>query len=97
MTVRELLSDPERWTKGAWALNQAGAEVNAISSDAKCWCLVGAISRCYRTDDEQQPIRDASAKVKALILDRHATIVDFNDSPKTTHADILAVLDEAGI
>lgn len=43
--VRDLLSDPERWTQGASARNVAGESVDLFSEDAVCFCAVGAFYR----------------------------------------------------
>jgi hypothetical protein len=40
--VRELLSDPTRWTKSAFAKKADGTTCSAVNPKAVCWCLVGA-------------------------------------------------------
>lgn len=49
---RELISDPAKWTKGAYARNsneiddcggRVGVHVNAAQPTATCWCSAGAL------------------------------------------------------
>lgn len=88
--MRELLSDPARWTKGTEARNAKGRPVRPWWKSATCWCLLGAphagARRCYRNAvQEEMALRSALGGKKA--------ISGFNDDPTTTHADILALLD----
>jgi len=67
MKVGELLSDPSRWTQCATGRNAAGIPLIQLmtpghgqfpmrplaeSPDAVCWCLRGAILKCYPDDRE---------------------------------------------
>lgn len=47
MKVRELFSDESKWTQGADARNALGEKVMAEAEDAVCWCLFGAVQKCY--------------------------------------------------
>ena len=90
IAMRELLSDPKRWTKGANARNAAGQSTCAGNSDAKCWCLAGAAIRTGNYEGCMRAIK------KLTPDDRHLDgAVLFNDDPTTTHSDILRVLDAA--
>lgn len=87
--AQELISIPERWTKGGSARDNLGRVVYAASPAACCWCAFGAVSRmgCPELD---------WYLVAAAGLDPDATgIAGFNDDPATTHADILALFDRA--
>lgn len=91
--ARELLSVPERWTKGSPARTSDGTMTDARSEDAVCWCARGALQRVSDCCDEVYASR--------AIL-RQATgnygfkdYVYLNDLPKTTHADILSLFDRA--
>lgn len=95
MTVRELLSDPNRWTKCAHARDADGKAVLWTSDEAVCFCLAGAIDRCFRDDPHGKQL--AWDKVYAVVVKRGLGVTGFNDSITTTHKDILAVLDEAGV
>lgn len=96
--VREFLSDPARWSKGAWGRDASGTE--ARDARLACsFCLVGAICQTY---DSPTEIDAALKKLREIIARRYRgegapSVVLFNDHPDTTHADILSVLDEAGL
>lgn len=47
--VRDLLSVESRWTQGAFALDAQRQQVNAESSKACSWCLMGAIQKVEPT------------------------------------------------
>lgn len=47
MTVAELLESPERWTREAVARDSKGLSTYAEDPKAVCWCLAGAILKCY--------------------------------------------------
>lgn len=84
--VRELLTDPNHWTREAWARKADGAACSFDDPDAGCWCLVGALMYVDPT-------------VMPNVLQRRVTrvgyenIVMFNDDQE--HAGVLALLDEA--
>lgn len=44
--ARELLSDPARWTKGAYARTTNKSSVASRSPEARCWCPLGAMLVC---------------------------------------------------
>lgn len=41
--ARELISDPKRWTQGAFARNASGCKTGILHADATCWCTAGAL------------------------------------------------------
>lgn len=93
IAMRELLSDPSRWTKGQLARNTHGEVCYPTDSEATCFCLYGAAVKI--ADDEAladellEYLRPFSVRTKDL------GPVAFNDNGRTTHADILKLLDEA--
>lgn len=96
LAMRELLSDPMRWTQGMMAADDLGSRVGAKDPAACCWCIMGA--DCL-TDTANVLHRDTSA-VHAL----RATITAFdgeycrsvsgwNDMPGRTHEEVLRLID----
>ena len=84
----ELLAKKENWTKGASARDQNGEPVAILSEDAVSFCIYGACVRC-NVDRE---------KLRSIINTRGFWAMEnFNDSPSTTHDDVLSVLQEAGL
>lgn len=90
--ARELLSEPERWTKDAGARDAKGAPCGWDAEDASCWCLDGALCRlAYRNN--AAAYQEAGAALRKFVLDDYDSYVDFNDS--RTHSEVLALLDRA--
>lgn len=89
VSVRELLSDEKRWTRRWYARDAAGVGVGSRDKHAVCWCLVGAMRK--------SPIGKLHQEVGLDLLRSvvYGPIAGFNDDPKTTHADVLRVLDAA--
>lgn len=95
MKVKDLLAKPDAWHKGHMAVDAEGLPVGTEDEEACGWCLLGAVYRCYPMGE------------RARVFDRLLTaifarcgafrITSFNDDPKTTHADLMAVLEEADI
>jgi hypothetical protein len=107
--VRELLSDPARWTRRAYAKDaNGGTFLQANDPEAVCWCLAGACHKVTgaasliqaldnpRTSRLKDAVRDEIA-VSDVGCDPMAlsSIAAFNDDSDVTHADVLAVLDRA--
>lgn len=91
LAVRALLSAPERWTQGYFACDSTGTAVDFSCDDATRFCVLGAILRV--ADNAPSFIR---SQMRARIArEANSKVHYFNDSPLTTHADILRVLDQA--
>ncbi len=89
MKAYELLATPDKWTKGAFARDRFGEVVEANSPDAVCFCIHGAMGRCYRGYSEQ--LDQLRAKLDV------AVVMDWHDAPERTHEEVLAVLKELDI
>lgn len=93
--VRERLNSPERWTKYADGRSASGARLGTFHlPEAACWCVSGAaIVECSEYDTRRalyEALFAAERYKKAVDL-----VIEWNDSPTTTHADVLARLDAA--
>jgi hypothetical protein len=55
--VRDLLSDPAKWTQGATARDANGQPTDMNGKSAVCWCLSGALE----TLDEKRGYADIAA------------------------------------
>jgi hypothetical protein len=96
-TARDLISDPEKWIKGADALPSRDAdpetdEVDPLDDRALCFCVGGAISRAAGGDSDEAY---EAARAFAQAADNSSYPFTFNDRESTTHADVLAALDKA--
>ena len=89
--ARELLSDPDHWTKVEMARDQFGRPApSADHPAATCWCALGALARCgINMLEESDPIY-------RTVNNRggHWSVSLFNDHPKTRHEDVLGLFDE---
>ena len=101
MKVKELLSDESKWTKGVLAKDSYGCDCPPTDPDASCFCLLGAIDKCYDGFDSKKDL--AIIKLKRAIS-RHpktpvhspVTISTFNDY-HASFEDIKKVLEVADI
>lgn len=92
MKVRELLKDAGCWTKGVFALNAAGDEVSAYAQQATCFCLEGAIMKCYPPGIKRiEVIRCVEQKVG------YNNIPAWNDREVTTFTDVRKLIEELDI
>lgn len=90
--ARERLSDPARWTQGAYARDADGFTTAMYDDDAVCWCLVGAISK--ETNILNLPWYGDGEKAVNFLSKQVSTLVsEFNDTH--THGEVLALLDRA--
>jgi predicted aconitase len=92
--AREILSDPNRWTREFQARDIEGRCIAWNEPEAVCFCLMGAINRASRDidPDDITPAYDAMNVLDSVI---DAAIPTFNDRPTTTHEDVLKALDAA--
>ena len=100
MKVKELLADPTSWTQGALARDSSGRNVDFQGEHAICWCIAGGIKKCYLPDFEE--CEGAMEKILRIIDPKNKNrdcwgkpMFDFND--KSTHAELMKVLEEADV
>ncbi len=92
VAARELISSPEKWTKGKFARDIKGESVAWHGDAAVCWCSEGAINRAGH-DALHSTRYDAYRAIEADLPD--GNIVEFNDAPERTHPEVLAAFDRA--
>lgn len=90
----DLLKDPKHWTKGSYAKDAEGLPVSSASPDAVCWCLGGAISKVSDNIEDANAYFNRLEEILTEMYDAES-IEEFNDDLKTTHADVLKVIEEA--
>lgn len=92
MKAHELIADETKWTKGFYALDSMGQRVLAGHKDACCWCMVGAIIKCY----PDQGVQNAKLMdVKEYIYGDEYTsrkVHRWNDHDDRKHEDVVYVL-----
>ena len=97
MTAAELLAKPENWCQKAFAMDGDGKTVPLESATACRFCLTGSLFKVYT--DGFGPAWD---KVVATLGSVYGTsdaqnLAHWNDNPKRTHAEVLALLKKAGV
>ncbi len=90
IAARKLIESPEKWTQGEMARDADG---NMTISEDKtvCRCALGACMSIQAGDG----YRAMRASLNAQLPAGHIRVHEFNDAPKTTHADVLALFDRA--
>ena len=86
--AKELISNPVKWTTRFWARNAAGKPITSYSPEACQWCSWGALMKV-------QAGGDINVAYQTLTDFMYGNIAAFNDSPNTTHADVMARFDRA--
>lgn len=88
--LREARALIERgWTQEYYARGKSGKGVDALGRHAVCFCATGALRRVNRIEwdncEERGLLRKAVGR----------NIIDWNDHPKRTQAEVLAAFDKA--
>ncbi len=91
--ARELISDPENWTKGAFARDEHGSEVDPWDTEATCWCAWGALKHVYDGVPTMGYVGAYHPAIKALAEAAGHWVAGFNDD--SNHHEVLAVFDKA--
>jgi hypothetical protein len=90
--ARELISTPDRWTKGYFAHDLVGTDVEPHEDGAVCFCALGALG----VSSYYEPVSwiDGAIELLETTIGCH-DLGEWNDAPERTHVDILAAFDEA--
>lgn len=88
--VANLLAHPERWTKQTLARDKNGRAVWFLGEEACCWCLSGAISKCYPNVEDRNRVRKMVEREVGYIL-------GWNDTFERTHEEVHSLCVRLGI
>lgn len=97
--ARALIENPQNWTTGTLARNDADVPEDLSSHWATKWCGVGAVRReagpywVEALSYLAKAIREDA--VLASAYDVAAEVARFNDAPRRSHKTILAKFDKA--
>lgn len=86
--IKELLSEPSSWTQHVIARDSNGERVAAFDKSATCFCLYGAVRRCYSSDSRLET--EVWSKLMNMIDNRDP--IGWNDAPERTHAEVLELV-----
>ena len=89
-TIRGLLTDKARWTKGNCALDKQGEVCWVESDEASCFCLFGAINKVYKTDEYARVYDKLTKHIQSTTC--FCSMPEFNDN--STHEEVLALVME---
>jgi hypothetical protein len=90
--ARKRIEAPERWTQGADARRDDRMAVGAADKGAVCWCAEGSLLS-EAGPDMRAPLNE-SIRIMFEAADC-GSVIDFNDAPDRTHAEVLAAFDRA--
>lgn len=93
MKAYELLDSPEKWTQKIWAKDSLGDPCMWNQPSACCWCLHGAVSRCYQHDWPLCEIMLDTLVGKIPGKD----LWGWNDAPERTYEEVVGLLRELDI
>lgn len=96
MKVKELLDSPEKWTKEAIARDEFGISTYLECKNAKSFCLLGGIIKCYGYDFAGDIISEIEFNIRK-IFNSKLDLIDFNNDLNTTFEDIQKVLEMADV
>ena len=78
------------WCQGTMARDAQGKYCPEYSSDAIPWCVYGAV---YVTYSEDQLRRE---RILDMLQSFHIRLSSWNDDPKRTQAEVIALLESIG-
>jgi hypothetical protein len=96
MKAHELLNDASKWTKEAFARNAEGKECSPQNHSATCFCLLGAVRRCY-ADGIECSIKQEKIRVAVKKISDGFRTTDWNDHKDRTFEDVRNLLIELDI
>jgi hypothetical protein len=96
MKLSTLLRAKKNWCQNADARDLKGYPVGALDPEAVCFCLSGALAKCY-ANNRTEYLRAFRKLTNAIDSIDGVGIVSFNDNGATTFADIKKVVKLAGI
>lgn len=94
MKARELIAEEQHWCRRHFARDKHGAAVPYASAQACQFCSLGAVYAVEEADG-YEGMHSATEWLDKVANRCGATMISFNDSRTTTHADVLRVFDEA--
>lgn len=93
--IRQLLSEPARWTQGTMARSKSGELVTPRSDDACSWCMFGAVLKVCGTTLEAEGRACRVLEIFRRVVYWPQSIPSFNDEYGRKHEDILSAIDLA--
>jgi hypothetical protein len=93
MKIKELFSNPGRWTQYASAETSLQIPCHPYESQAVAFCFLGAISRCYAEDEDEE-----RAIIRKVTLEIGGGPISWwNDHPDRTFEEVKALAERLDI
>lgn len=96
-TIQALFRNEKRWIKGANARTYDKKLCAPTSPDAFFFCLNGAFKLVYPEPTRHKPRKRLSVVLETLFPQYKNNVINFNDSSRTTIADIHKAVRKARI
>ena len=94
--TREILSDPDRWTQGAVAVDAKGQSLSSpIYRKAVSWCLMGACAKAAYDLGLIYDMRSVAHALRPYAPSPYEDVTRFNDSRHVTHDKVLLLIDRS--
>jgi len=96
--TKSLIANPDNWIKKKNAISAKGREVKPDSNRACKFCVLGAFDRVSILNNVSYSItKDAIYRLENEVkqVSDFRCVHWYNDAPKTTHSDVIAILDNA--
>lgn len=90
--VLDLLSDASKWTQNASARDAQGKSVHPTAIEAVCWCVIGAVAKCYPEITSQ-----SKAMLRLMAACPGGVVVGFNCNPVRKFEEVREVIIKAQI
>ena len=97
MKMKELLSSESKWTQQHYATDKRGRSCSSFDPEAVCYCLLGALNKCYVNDAEYD---DAKRLLQKTIEKKYGlifSIAKWNDNPERKFKEVKEILEEANL
>ena len=93
--LANLFSEPSRWTKEHYAKDSHGVSTFATADNAVCFCLLGGVRLCY----DFLEVPEIEMKLENVLAARgfSGSLANWNDAPKRTVEEVVALCIEAGV
>ncbi len=81
------------WIQQHFARNAVGDVVASTSSNATCFCLVGALNRVTERDEPSRAVIKNALRQKAFPEGNDVTLTEWNDEKDRTQNEVVQLLE----
>lgn len=90
------------WCQGDYAKNESDSDVSPDNPNAVCYCIMGALQRCYPTPEERElhiekVVQFIPPSYKRYWIPDGAALVKWNDVKGRTKTEVIELLKTADV